>query len=459
MTIDEKTGMSPSGGDVFRAGAAAVDITPPIGVDMAGYRCVRRVEGVHDPLMARALVLEKSGIHFAMIGLDLLYFSRKQATPVLWRIEEECGIPNECVMYWATHTHTGPSIGDEVLPAIPDATYMNFLQKGIVRAVRKAKENLQPTRCRTARGRETSVSFNRRAARRGRPSRRAKNELVSLLRDGVFPSPEGGCNSEFYQQASCIDPDIFVLQVSDYKGSAIATVVNFALHCDTVGGNIVSAGYPHFLEQYLQKNNEGVGVFLFANGCCGDINHLDPAKASRKGFGKALKIGETLGKEVVRVLKKANVLNSPDFCMARETLNIARRRIRPDELEAAREYVRRSTKTDEGVARYYAEDILCLDKAPEIIPTLVTAFRVGSVAFVGLPGEVFVELGIEIKQRSPFDQTVIVELANDFVGYIPTQAAFSDGGYETLTARASCLCQEAGDMFVDSAIGLLKQLR
>jgi len=91
------------------------------------------------------------------------------------------------------------------------------------------------------------------------------------------------------------------------------------------------------------------------------------------------------------------------------------------------------------------------------LAALVQAIRLGDdTALVGLPGEVFVELGLAIKQASPFANTMVIELSQDCPDYVPTRKAFAEGSYETV---CSCVEPGGGEMLVASAVRLLKQLK
>jgi hypothetical protein len=91
------------------------------------------------------------------------------------------------------------------------------------------------------------------------------------------------------------------------------------------------------------------------------------------------------------------------------------------------------------------------------VDTSLQVLAINDTAFVGVPGELFVELGREIKKRSPFKHTYVVELANDYVGYIPTRAAFEEGGYEVLDARSSKVAPEAGEIIIVECVKLLNE--
>ena len=87
----------------------------------------------------------------------------------------------------------------------------------------------------------------------------------------------------------------------------------------------------------------------------------------------------------------------------------------------------------------------------------VMVMRIGDLGIVGLPGEFFCEYGIEIRRSSPARHTVVIELANDAIGYIPTRQAFEEGGYEP-SPGATFYTADCGPLLVESALRQLAVL-
>jgi len=441
----------------LKAGAACLDITPPLGTAMAGYRRTRYAKGIHDPLCAKALVLDDGRRQVALVALDLICISKEHVDRARKFIEERCGIPPEHVTCWATHIHTGPVTHEDMPAGDPDEEYMALLPRKIADSVQVAQGNLREARWGVGLGRQEGLSFNRRAARRGRHLPPGTNELLQLLREGVVPQgPEIGLE-EWEEKASVVDPEVGVLYFEGTDGSPIATLVNFALHCDTVGGELFSAGYPYYLSRVLKRAKGEDMVVLFANGPCGDINHVDRRKP-RKGFGEAERIGTILGGEALKVLANMEMRSSISLRASSRGLVLPRKTISKEEIKAAKNALKRVPSDQDRREKFYAEDLLHLAGTEEEIGTEVQVVALGDAALVGLPGEVFVELGLEIKRRSPFGRTFVVELADDYVGYVPTREAFREGGYEVMTARTSKLAPGAGETMVEAALELLGRL-
>ena len=430
-----------------RAGAAAVVITPPLGVPMAGYYNARGAEGVHDDLHAKAIVIEQDGIKAALVVCDLIGMPQFIVEDARKLITSGTGVKGEMVMISATHTHTGPSLpgrsSREPLEGAPDTAkeYVRKLPSLIAQSVKEAEARLVPVTIMVGVGREDRLSFNRRY----------------FMEDGTVGWNPGKLNPKIDRPAGPIDPEVSVVTFNTEDGT-IATHVNFALHPDTVGGQEISSDYAHTLSQILSKVKGESMVTLFANGSCGDINHVNvESKEPQKGHGEAERIGTILAGEVIKTYARMKPVTAAGSPRAKsETVKLPLAPIKDGEVEEAR---RTSLKSDakflEKVHAFKVLDVAARGGRP--IEAEVQAIALGDdVAWVALPGEIFVELGLEIKRRSPFKQTIVVELANNSIGYVPTKRAYNEGNYEVVSARCA---EGSGEMLVEAALRLLNELR
>jgi len=200
---------------------------------------------------------------------------------------------------------------------------------------------------------------------------------------------------------------------------------------------------------------------MFMNGAFGDINHVDVQDRNpRSGIEQAKWMGEVLATEVLRVLPAAQPSATETLSERHRVLDIPLRPLAADVVQAARREFEAASPTGEmNAAQMYAREVVLLAESEN--PTVaaeIQALRLGDAAFIGLPGEPFVELGLRLKQGSPFRHTYVAGLANGCEGYIPTRAAFDEGGYEVRTARSSKLHPDAGDMMVAAGAALLDEL-
>lgn len=436
----------------LRVGASLVNITPPAGTPMAGYYSTRLAEGVHDDLFAKALVFEKDGAKAALVALDLIGTTRPMVVAARQEIERVTGLRGENVMISATHAHTGPVLSGnglraEVQGGRLDATekYGAELPRKIAEAVRLAEVSLTPAKMSAAVGHEDSLPFNRRFH----------------MKDGTVGWNPGKLNPGIVKPAGPIDPAVPVVCFETAGERPIAAYVNFAMHLDTVGGLQISADYPSTLAKALGVARGGGMVTLFTIGAAGDINHLNVASADpQKGHDEAARIGKVLAGEVLRAWRQLQPLKPGTLRARSELVKLALPPLEPGDVEKARALATRYGTKDEPkflekVWAFKTLDVAARNGQPNEVEVQVIALG-DDVAWVGLPGEIFVELGLAIKQASPFPHTIIAELANGSVGYVPTKRAYAQGNYEVVSARCA---EGSGELLVERALKLLKELR
>ncbi|MDB5313828.1 MAG: Neutral ceramidase [Gemmataceae bacterium] len=433
------------------AGAAAADITPPRGCPMAGYYSARGAEGTHDPLLAKVLVLEKDGTRVALVALDLITTTRGLVEESRALIEKQTGIPGKNVMISATHSHTGPVLWDGT--PLSDAVgggqkiardYLKELPAKIADAVKTADAARKPAKVSFAAGREDGLAFNRRFH----------------MTDGSVGWNPGKKNPKIVRPAGPTDPAVPVVYVETVDGKPIATYVNFAMHLDTVGGLYYSADYPFTLARSLAAVKGDDMVTLFTTGTCGDINHINVESAApQKGHGEAARIGTRLGAEVLRTYEKLKPAADGPLRVSSELVELSPAPVSADELAAAKLVIadvqagtKPAPKFLDQVQAFKAVDVAGRLGKPRTVEVQVISLG-DDLAWVSLPGEIFVDLGLAIKMGSPFRQTMIAELANGSIGYVPTRVAYSQGNYEVVSARCAEGC---GEQLVDAA---LRQLR
>jgi hypothetical protein len=199
---------------------------------------------------------------------------------------------------------------------------------------------------------------------------------------------------------------------------------------------------------------------LCTNGCAGDINHFDMSRPGPQSeMACALRSGRALAGEAVRRLSDLAPLETPSLSSASRTLELPLRVPDPEEVEWARQFAGQPmTEFDpRGLDIVAADRILELHALGEThVPAEISAIALGELALVGLPGEIFAQLGIEIKRRSPFRHTFVIELCNDVIGYLPPRQVYEEGGYE---AASSPFAPGDGEMLVDGVLEMLEGLR
>lgn len=455
----------------LQIGIAEIDITPPPGFPMAGYYHERLADGLLDPLKAKAIVFRDHDTAGALVVCDLIGIATDLSSTVRKRAAERIGIPAKNIVLAATHTHTAPDymkelwlrLGNEQQDSVR-AEYIDRLIEDLVTVIEQANQSAKPSLLESGIiEQKVPISFNRRF----------------VMRDGSVQTWQNFDNPNVVRAAGPIDPQIAVLAIRDPEGKARAVLSNFALHLDTVGGQKWSADYPFYLSKALQSHLGDSVISLFGTGCCGDINHADPDGTQRNN---ASFIGSSIANSIVSDLDTLVALQNQDLKVLSRVVHLPLQQATKVEVDRSIQIVE-SVKKQEKVdflhhVTAYKKLMLDLFRHPspyaqtanhitwglsrslagvgETIPVDVTVMTVGQeVAIVCLPGEVFVELGLAIKQASPYPTTLVIELSNTVETiYIPHSAAYAGGSYEVTNSAVEA---GSGEMLVNAALDLLRQ--
>lgn len=426
---------------MLTAGASCVDITPPLDTKMRGYFEERRASTVHDPLHARSFVLEDAGSAVAVVICDVIGVDRKYLDQARSLIAETTDLQPEQVMIACTHTHTGPETGDD--------DYTQWLWRRIADGVRIAWQARRPAEVGWASTREERLVFNRRYR----------------MADGTVQTNPGIGNPEVIEPAGPTDPEVGVMVLRGDDGATIGLVGNYALHYVGIPDDYtaISADYFGFFSTMIQRLRADSFVAALSNGASGDINNLDViggVSPRNDHYQHCERAGAVVAASALWAWNEAQFTGDAPLAGALAEVTLQPRPpATEDELERTRQIEER-LQAGERVRmgeRSFARRVRRFEKEPPTAhTTLVQALRVGDLAIVGAPGELFVKLGLDIKRRSPFEQTMVIELANDSVGYIPTLRAFEEGAYE---ANSTPYAPGFGELIVETAVGLLEQLK
>ena len=456
----------------LNVGISERDITPPVGYPLAGYFHERLAEGQLDPLKAKAMVIRQGSQSFAVAFCDLTGIATDLTHAVRREVAQRSNLNPEQIVLCATHSHTAPDYYRDLFLHLSEETvvepteYPAHLIEQISQSILDADRHCLPVEVKIGSAEQrTPVSFNRRF----------------VMRDGSVKTWQKLANPKVIRAAGPIDSILsFCSFQSQATGEPIGVLSNFALHLDTVGGSRWSADFPYFIEQTVAQTLGKSAHSLFGLGCCGDINHVDPSQSERN---KTEFIGRELGQTLVDNLTSASSLETPRFGHQHDVVALA---LRPVTLPQATRSQELMMAAKEGLevdffelVRAYKTVVLAqfqnenyelvkntaaswglshqLSGCGKALPVEVHSFCLGpDLALVFLPGEVFVELGLAIKQASPFKQTIVIELANSVeTAYIPTQAAFAGGSYEITNSTTQ---PGSGEKMVEQALRQLGKL-
>jgi neutral ceramidase len=442
------------GGNAFMsaalvAGAATADITPNDSQFLFGYPHVRRYStGVHDPLLSSALFLSDRNTPLLLVANDVIYVSRKTARRVRDRIARKTAIPTANMMITATHTHSGPltvdTLSNEGDPVVPktDPRYVERLERGIVEAAVGAFHNARPA----------EIGF------------------------GIAAGSCVGTNRHDPKGPSIPEVPVLVVRDSDSK-AFLAVMLVCAMHPTVLheDSTLVSGDFPAMTRQYLQKHVLGENCpVIYHTGPCGNQSPRHVTLANT--FDEAARLGRMLGRSIGDVVSVMDYSTDIRLANTRALVDLPRRGF--PTVDQAREQVGlagmrletlRQSSADRREIRtaecdwFGAEETLALAKAAaakrlnaaiaSVVPAEIQLMHIGPWAFVGWPGEVFVEFALMVKASRP--NCHVISMANgELQGYLVTEEAMRQHWYEAMNSLFSS--PEAGMVLVNRTLELLR---
>jgi len=262
------------------------------------------------------------------------------------------------------------------------------------------------------------------------------------------------------------DTELITLSI-EQDGKTAAAIVNFALHPAILAGDnwLYSADFPGYLAEAMAKIFGDDFMTVFCNGCCGNINHIDYTdKLHGRGYMMTQRIGYMLAVAAQVAMSGQQSVEGNEVGVSREMVSLSRYKIDQEKLKWADEVLEKaktapSKGTVDGLPdEFYAKLWLEMhEKENDDDTAEVMVIRIGNVGIVSLPGEMFYEIGIDIKKGSPAKHTIVLELTNDAIGYIPNRQAYGQGGYED-TPGSTVYESGTGERLADSAVKQLNKL-
>ena len=424
----------PAGAAALRAGAFAADITPrEWPVRLIGNFTQPFVYKAHDPLHARGLVLDDGRSKLAIVVVDSCYVPRALIDQAKARAQKATGIPTRNMLVSATHTHSAPPSKRAQGTEPAEIAYQALLEEQIAAAIIESNQRLQPARIGWSIRQEPDELNNRRW----------------FMKPGTIPpDPFGGttdkvrmnpgvANPDLVKPAGPVDPGFTVVSVQSEKGKPLALLANYSLHY--VGGvpsGGVSADYfGEFAKQIAGKLNAGPEfVAILSNGTSGDVNNIDFRKQRPRAepFERIRAVAGRMSDSAFAAYKATEFRGELALSAAERELPLRYRKPTPEQIARAKQALAEPDEKKLPVrAKPYAERVLNLAQGPELADVKLQALRLGDLGIAAIPFEVFTDIGLEIKKKSPFSPTFTIELANGHYGYLPTPEHHDLGGYET----------------------------
>lgn len=418
----------------MQAGVAQIEITPSVGIALSGYIARRGPAlGAHDPLYAKALVLDNDTTQVALVTVDVLGLQHTFVATVRAAIAAQTGIPAANVLIACSHTHAGPATMVLHGCGEVDPAYLQTLQERIVAVTVQAWLNRRPAHFGVGHGQVTAGVHNRR------------------------------------NPGAVIDPDLGIVRIDDAAGRPLAVLLNYACHptCVTGENQLLSAEYCGYATAHIQQATNA--ITLFFTGAIGDVG---PAQ---RGWDVLEQIGNALADEALRVLPTITVTawqtltsTSRELALPLQPLPTVadlaafvaeQQRLLADPARMQQPY---QPQIVGAMLNWTAATLTTVTApaAPTTVTTEIQVIRAGDLFLVSAPGELFVELGLAVKAGASTGHCFLCGFGNDNIGYIPTPHAYPQGGYEIADAYKyygypAALAPAAGQHYVAMAQQLL----
>ncbi|GAB7009073.1 neutral/alkaline non-lysosomal ceramidase N-terminal domain-containing protein [Halorubrum trueperi] len=465
--------------DKLSVGVARADMTPPVGIAHAswGAQTHERAVGVDLPLEVTALAISDGQRTTVTLSLDIvILWSEDDVTAIRKETAELAEIPEEHVRVSYTHTHSGPCVnrenwfeeGDEMVDA-----YLDSLVSKATGTALEAVESMEPARVAAGTG-HSEIAVNRR-----------------------FQRPEDGRMIVGRNPDGPVDYEVGVLRFDTVAGEPLAAVANYACHPITVGpdNDLITPDYPGVVRQTVEESTGATCLFL--QGAAGDVGPIHGV--AKNGIDEYRPLGRRLGSEVARVWwsldprgreeRYVETLESgaplavyeydyddrteqshkvvsydlelplSDFSPLNEVENDYEEKMA--ELHRLRESGARESKIQAQAMECRRAELRrgrvdTFGGQSDVIFELQVFTLGDSIAFVTIPGEPFVEIGMEIKARSPFEHTFFSGYSNEKHAYIPTFENYENGGYEVDTTPFT---PNTASIVIEETLEVLQRLK
>ena len=447
------------------AGFSRVNITPMLGIFVTGYFKPRYAEGILDELEINTLALACGDTKAVLMSADLCGINQKLAAIITEDICAATGLPRESVYLHTTHTHTGPAMPgrgceeDEGSALIDE--YFRSLRRKFADAAVLALADLKPAKMGYGIGDAPNISFIRRFR----------------MKDGTIKTNPGVNNPDIVAPVGEVDTRVNVVRF-DREGGDTLVFVNFGDHPDVVGGNLISADWPRFLRETVEKTLDDTKCVFF-NGAQGDVNHVNVHPTGgylndmfmdfddvSRGYGHSRYMGRVVAGGVLQAFDKVKYVDVDSLKVQRKTIRVPANRATAEELvEAHKINDLHNAGRDEDIpfkgmmlTTVVAEAgrMVRLENGPDFFDMELSGVAVGPVALLGIPGEPFNGVGLGLKAAEGWELVCPTCLTNGSEAYFPMRECYEEGGYE---ARSSSMKAGCAELIIEEGTALLNELR
>ena len=445
--------------NTLQAGFSRVDVTPMLGIGIAGYYVPRFADGVLDPLQINALALSCGDARVVLMSIDHCGIVKEVLNPMIDHVCQSTGLPREAVYIHSTHTHTGPFLN--YAPTDPlEIEYAQTVTRKFADAAKLALDDLKPARMGWGIGEAPNIAFVRRFR----------------MKDGSVRTNPGVDNPDILHPIGDVDERVNVLRFDRAEDSLV--LVNFGNHPDVVGGCKISADWPGFLRQTVEKALPGTKCIFF-NGAQGDVNHVNVHPRGgylndmfmdfddvARGYKHARYMGRVVAAGVLQSFDKVKYVDVDTIRFAQKCIDVPANLPTPADLPEAKRINQLHLAGRDNELPYSgmmlttvvadAARKVRLEHGPDSFRMPLSAIAIGPVAMFGIPGEPFTGVGRALKEAEGFELVLPTCNTNAKEGYFPMLECYEEGGYE---AGSSNFKAGVAELIIHAGLGLLEDLR
>jgi len=428
----------------FSAGFAEVDYTPAPGLSLAGQHYIRIAERTRDPLMANAVAMRQGHETVVIVAIDLCLVEPSFVAGTQRAFEDRTGLPAERLLVHTTHSHVAPV----AIPRFwgdPDPAFMEVLKESVLGAAQSAIARLEPVKVFSGIGKLDHLNWNRRCK----------------YDDGSSVMHGSADRAGFLGTEEARDPNLGVIFFRNAEDKITGVIANFGTHPNCVEhGLYYSADLPGEVRRLLESMLGGDTGVVYLTGAAGNVSPIIHAPGvteqlwmGEEGLARA---GLLMAGEIAKVIAQAiEPIGSPDLAVRHTQVAIP---IRPYPSPDERAYPNSWSGESQAFYRTCEADWPRKIREESPVEVRLNVIRVGDTMICANPAEIFSEFALAIREASPARVTLISQLTDGYVGYIPTPAAFDRGGYETWACATSKLSTGAGEAIVEATRELMAQV-
>lgn len=434
------------------AGYHKIKVTPPLGLPVPGYFAQRTSDGILSDLYLRCTAFAQGEKKALVFSLDAISLNAQSFEIIAPMVCEACGVEEDGIYITCVHSHTAFRVAKPSDAWTDTDIFLRWLFKQFCTCGKLALEDLKPCTVKAAKGEAKGVGFVR----------------LYRMADGSAKTNPGfgkGAVERLGQQ----DDQVILVRVIREEGSEIL-MVNYGTHADTVGGSKYCADWPGYVCDYLENAFDGQADAMVLVGCEGNSNHMDffmPEGTPWKGLDFYTKrMARTLAGEVLKIYDSAAETGENTLSYGSRIAKVGKNDYDPADVPVARELAELYKKFGNYHEPIFETYSMKVPEALRIIRNLegpdhfalrMSGLQIAGIGFVGIPGEPFVSIGMDIKAQSPMQTTLVTCQTNGGQGYYPDAAAFREkDGYERTSSNFAPNC---GQVLTQECLALLKEIK